>query len=491
VIPYRSIISVNKVSKQAIYLQLANQIMDLIKTGVLLPNTKLPSSRVMAELIGLHRKTIVACYDELLIQGWLISIPQKGTYVHAELPILNPNTLGKTQQPTAETAGFEFYKRDRSTRSQPVREDSVTYVNDGVTDVRLAPVQEIAQIYRGVCASRNISDHLDYGSTLGNAQLRQVLVEYLNETRGIKLSIDNIMITRGSQMGIYLAARLLIDPGDVILVGETNYISADYTFLNAGAQLDRVPVDEYGVDTKAVEVACQKRTVKAIYVTSHHHHPTTKTMSAERRLHLLNLAQEYHFAIIEDDYDYDFHYNHAPILPLMSHDVNGQVIYTGSLCKTVAPTFRIGYLVAGKEFIKEAANVRRYIDRQGDPLLEMTFARFIASGSLNRHINKTIKIYRKRRDLFVERLGGMEDYFEFDIPAGGMAFWLKLKNPYNWKEVAGTARKHKLEIGEWQRYDISGKGHNAIRLGFASHNEEETNTLFDRLRFAMEDLKSD
>lgn len=488
-LPFKSILRINKISKQAIYLQLANQIIDLIKTGALSPNTKLPSSRVMADLIGLHRKTIVACYDELLIQGWLVSIPQKGTYVNAELPLLKPNALGETQQFIPNRAGFEFYTRDKSNRSPSLEEQEITYINDGIADVRLAPIQEIAQIYRSICYSKTVSKHLGYGSTLGNHELRKVLATYLNETRGIKLSIDNIIITRGSQMGIHIATQLLVNPKDTILVGETNYISADYTFLNADARLHRLPVDEFGIDTKAVEDACQCNSVKAIYVTSHHHHPTTKTMSAERRLHLLNLSQEYKFAIIEDDYDYDFHYDHAPILPLVSHDIHGQVVYTGSLCKTVAPTFRIGYMIAADDFIAEASNVRRYLDRQGDPLLELTFAKFIKSGSLTRHINKTIKVYRKRRDLFVNHLDEMREFFEFDIPSGGMAFWLKLKSPYNWQEVAVTARKYKLEIGEWHRYDINNIGHNSIRLGFATFNEEEIKALFGKLIKTMEDQK--
>lgn len=486
-IPYKSILEINKRSKQAIYRQLASQLIELIKAGVLAPNTKLPSSRVLAELIGLHRKTIVACYDELLIQGWLVSIPQKGTYVHADIPVLKSDALGKALQPIPEKAGFEFRTRNRFNRSLSLKEDGISYVNDGIADVRLAPIKEIAQLYRSVCNSRNATDHLNYGSVCGSLELRTVLVEYLNETRGIKLGIDNIMITRGSQMGIYLATQLLIEPDDIMLVGVTNYISADFTFLNAEARLLRIPVDEQGIDTKAVEAACRTKTIKAIYVTSHHHHPTTRTMSAERRLHLLNLAKEYKFAIIEDDYDYDFHYSHSPILPLVSHDINGQVIYTGSFCKTVAPTFRIGYLIAAKEFIAEASEVRRHIDRQGDQLLELTFAKFIKSGSLTRHINKTLKIYRQRRDFFENYLNEMQQYFHFETPTGGMAFWLTLKHPYQWRDVAETARKVGLEIGDWQRYDLCNKGHNAIRLGFATYNEQESAVLFDKLKKTMAD----
>jgi len=491
VIPYQSIIHIDKSEKQAVYLQLANQLIQLIKDGVLASNTKLPSSRLMATMVDLHRKTVVASYDELIIQGWLVSIPKKGTYVHANLPLLKASNLGKVTTDFYKKTGFQFYKRDQSDRTFHTKREDWSYINDGINDVRLAPIQEIAQIYRSICNSKRVYEYLGYGSTHGNYKLREVLATYLHQTRGINSSPEQIMITRGSQMSIYLATQLLINPKDVILVGASNYISADYTFMHANAQLHRIPVDQYGIDTNAIEETCASLSVKAIYVTSHHHHPTTKTMSAERRLHLLNLAQQYNFAIIEDDYDYDFHYNHSPILPLASHDVNGHVIYIGSMCKTVVPAYRVGYMIAPQEFVQEAANIRRYIDRQGDELLELTFARFIKSGGLTRHINKSLKVYRHRRDLFVDRLNEMEDYFEFDIPNGGMAIWLKLKPPYSWKQVAHEARAQKLELGEWQRYDISNIGHNAIRLGFASYNEEEAVLLLNRLRKTMTTIAKD
>lgn len=484
-IPYKSILKIDKTSKQAIYLQLGNQLIELIKSGILAPKTKLPSSRVLAEIIGLHRKTIVACYDELLIQGWLESIPKKGTYVHSEIPILKSSPIGKSNKFIPIETGFQFQKKAAPHSALTEKKTGFTYLDDGLPDVRLTPIKQLSQIYRSVCNSRNVSKHLGYGSTFGNFDLRKTLVKYLNETRGIRLSVENIIITRGSQMGIHLSAQLLIKPGDIMLVGSTNYVSADHSFQSIGARLIRIPVDKNGIDTKVVEAFCKKNKIKGIYITSHHHHPTTKTLSAERRLHLLNLAYKYKFAILEDDYDYDFHYNHAPILPLASHDIHRQVIYIGSLCKTVAPNFRIGYIVAAKEFIEEAANRRRYLDRQGDAILELAFSQFIKSGSLNRHVNKTIKIYRKRRNFFADQLEKLKVYFEYEIPAGGMAYWIKLKSPYKWRNVEPIARKYKLEIGQWQRYDNDNNGHNSIRIGFASHNEAEIKLLFTKLRKTM------
>ncbi len=241
--------------------------------------------------------------------------------------------------------------------------------------------------------------------------------------------------------------------------------------------------------TDEIEFLCKKQKIKAVFLTSHHHHPTTVTLSAKRRIHLLNLAKTYHFAIIEDDYDYDFNYNHAPILPLASHDANGNVIYIGSFCKTVAPVFRVGYLVAPKSFITAAANFRRIIDRQGDALLELTFADFIKNGDLDRHIKKVLKIYKTRRDLFCELLQKeLSDFFTFQIPKGGMAVWVTLSKKYDWYVVAKMAQKYHLEIGDWQRYDSANTKHNAVRMGFANYTTEEIHVLINRLKATMHTL---
>ena len=323
---------------------------------------------------------------------------------------------------------FHFIKKNVIPDKRLEKKDDFIYINDGVSDARLTPIDEISRTYRRISAKKNIHQHLSYGTTYGNSTLREVLVKYLNASRGLNITKDNIIITRGSQMGIWLSSQLLLQKDDIVVVGQTNYQSADNTFLDREAQLKRVSIDQDGLVTDEIENLCKRQQIKAVYVTSHHHHPTTVTLSAKRRIHLLNLSRQYNFAIMEDDYDYDFNYNHAPILPLASHDTNGNVIYIGSVCKTVAPVYRVGYLIASKEFVDQAAEARRMVDRQGDALLELTFAHFIKSGDLDRHIRKVLKIYQHRRDLFCQLLKDqLSDYFEFEIPIGGMAIWVKLK----------------------------------------------------------------
>lgn len=487
--PYKTSFDLQRNQGSPLYLQLANQFIELIKSHKLPPKTKLPGSRSLSELLNVHRKTVVACYEELLLQGWVESIPKKGTYIKASLPILEQQDFLKKEQTRNDFTNFSFEKNELlNRRSFEFMENGMT-IDDGISDVRLTPLQDIVRTYRRISNRKSTLQALTYGATYGHQKLREVLSDYLNETRGLQCSSDNILITRGSQMGIYMTARLLLNEGDSVVVGETNYISADVSFLERKANLLRVPVDEDGLDVEAIAKLCQKQKIKAVYVTSHHHHPTTVTLSAERRIHLLNLAKEHQFAIIEDDYDYDFNYNHAPILPLASHDTHGNVVYIGSVCKTVAPVFRIGYLIAPKEFVQEAANARRYVDRQGDALLELTFADFIQSGDLDRHIKKTLKVYQSRRDLFCQLLKEeLGDYFEFEIPKGGMAVWTRLKSPYSWEEVSKVSRSYNLEIGDWQRYDYDGKGHNAIRIGFASKNEEEIKQMISALKASFKEL---
>ena len=490
--PYKTSFHLNRKNKQALYLQLANQFITLIKERKLLPKTKLPGSRTLSELLNVHRKTIVACYDELSLQGWVESIPKKGTFIHADLPKLQQQYFtALTAEKKIKTIGFQFYKDKLLDRKAIETKEDFMYLNDGISDARLTPTEDLARIYRRISSRKHIYKEMSYGSLFGNEKLRETLSEYLNKTRGLNTTKENILITRGSQMGIYLSAKLLLKKDDIILVGKTNYTSADTTFLQREANILRIAVDENGLVTQEIENICKSQKIKAVFVTSHHHHPTTVTLSAERRIHLLNLSKKYKFAIIEDDYDYDFNYNHSPILPLASHDINGNVVYIGSVCKTVAPVFRVGYLIAPTTFVNEAAKQRRFIDRQGDALLELTFEEFIKNGDLDRHIKKVMKIYKFRRDLFCQLLKEhFYDIFDFKIPKGGMAVWAKLNKKYSWEKVSEVTRNYQLEIGDWERYDNAKQHHNGIRIGFATYDEKEIYELINRFRKTFAEIKS-
>jgi GntR family transcriptional regulator/MocR family aminotransferase len=275
-------------------------------------------------------------------------------------------------------------------------------------------------------------------------------------------------------MGIYLASQLLFSKNDAVIVGDRNYIAANLTIQDAGTDLLRVDVDENGINTEQIAALCEKQSIRAVYITPHHHHPTTVTLSAKRRMHLLALSYQYKFAIIEDDYDYDFHYTHSPILPLASSDSQGSVVYIGALSKIVVPGIRIGYMIAPKSFIDEAAHLRRIIDRQGDSMMELTYAQMIKDGDIQRHSKKALKIYRERRDHFCDILSAdLGNHLDFKVPDGGMAVWTTLKGRSDWKTIRTKALSKGLSIESNEKYNTLAKDYSGIRMGFASLDKQE------------------
>jgi len=315
---------------------------------------------------------------------------------------------------------------------------------------------------------------LKYGNSKGSEHLRVSICNYLSNTRGLVVSPDNILITKGSQMGIYLASQLLLNPSDNIAVGISNYGSADNTFRYTGANLLRIPIDSNGMDMDYLEEILQHKKIKAVYIIPHHHFPTTVTMSMERRLKLLNLAKEYRFAIIEDDYDFDFHYDNKPYLPLAGIDHNHNVIYIGSISKTFAPALRIGFMIGPPSFIEAAASLREMIDKQGDTLLEEAFAVLYDNSEMERHFRKSLKVYRQRRNLFCHILkSDFKDKIEFKMPEGGLAIWSNFDKKIDLIKMSEDASKKGLYIGNGRFYKNESFSTNALRMGFASLRENE------------------
>lgn len=481
-VAYQSILRIDKTAKQAAYLQLANQLMALIRGGELRAGQKLLGSRQMAALLNIHRQTVVEAYDELLIQGWLETRTGSGTYVVENLPEINPTPLEKNQTQNsnpAKTAGFKIENAPHLARSV-LGASPHLHLDDGFPDPRLAPLAELSRAYRSQLLQGNPYVKLGYNDTKGSAWLRRELSAYLNETRGLKTTADNILITRGTVMGLYLASTGLLKKGDKVVVGELSWGGANMSFLQAGAELIKIPVDAHGLVIEALEKVCQQQPIRMVYVTSHHHYPTTVALRADRRLQLLRLAEAYRFIVFEDDYDYDFHYLSQPLLPLASADRQGMVLYCGSFTKAISPAFRVGYLVGSENVIHHLSQLRRIIDRQGDLMLENSFAELLQNGVIQRHIRKSLREYRARRDAFCELLSThLSSYLQFQIPDGGMAVWAHFDPSIDLEALATEALKKGLFFAD-------GKFHAPLthhtRLGFASSTVSELEECVEILK---------
>lgn len=474
-LPFSSLILINRKMATPVYLQIANQLISLIRKGTIQPGSKLPSGREMADLLKLHRKTIVAAYNELVSQDWAQANPRRGITVSNKLPVIKPrNFIAISANGYSSKKGVAIPARAEILTSAPSGHRFRLSINDGYPDHRIAPVDSLLREYKSIINLSRRRKFSGPADPAGLYLLRETLANFLSETRGLQLDAGNLMITRGAQMSIYLASQLLIKPGAVVLAGEPNYHLADATFKSLGAKLVRVPVDENGMNISWISKYCSKQIPDLIYIIPHHHHPTTVTLTADRRMALLNLITRYRIPVIEDDYDFDFHYSSSPILPLASADHEGLVVYIGSLTKTLSPGFRVGYMIGTESFIQHASKFRRLVDIRGDHVLEEALAHLFRNGDMQRHLKKSLKLYHQRRDIFANLLEiKLGDRIQFKTPSGGLAFWARFSQQFPLPEISALALREGLQLSDGLYYNSEKMNYNGLRLGFASMNEKE------------------
>nr|WP_315028779.1 PLP-dependent aminotransferase family protein [uncultured Chryseobacterium sp.] len=473
-IPYESFIKIDRNSETSIYLQIANQLVNAIQRGVLPFGTKLPGTRTFSEMLDIHRNTAVSVYDELSAQGWTESFPNKGTFVigkDREKPVKVHDFEENNLQTYPKLTGFSF--KSSNILDNPFEHSNCEYVfNDGVPDIRLTQIGQHSRFYSSILKRKSNQKALGHYNHDGSEFFKEHLSRYLNLSRGLPISKNNLLITRSTEMSIYIVSEILLSVGDVVLVGALSYFSVNMIFMKAGVQIVSIPIDEDGIIVESVREACKKQKIRMLYLTPHHHYPTTVALSAQRRLELLELAHEYGFIILEDDYDYEFHYDKSPILPLASADTHGMVIYIGSFGKSLAPGFRTGFIVAPENLMVEMRKYLGIIDRQGDILMERALGEMIEDGEINRYLKKSLKIYQERRDYLTTLLQEhLEGLITFQKPSGGLAIWMEWNIPINLMQLSRNSAKDNLFIPKTLLYQ--NKNLTAMRLGFGDLNFDE------------------
>ncbi|MCB5186857.1 PLP-dependent aminotransferase family protein [Methylobacillus caricis] len=467
-------------SRLPVFMQIVQKIIEEIQAGRLAPSSPMPSTRQLAADLAVNRKTVIMAYEELIAQGWLSSAMRSQTFVSPNLPSSSiSHHISASRKALAGSSALD------APRFATQKED-VIYFSDGMPDTRLIPGNIIARAFRHSLLHSAKNNCLAYGDPKGIYALRNSISEMLNMERGLYVTTDNICIVRGSQMGIFLAAKVLVKPGDNVVVEKLTYPPARDAFKSCGANILTVGLDESGLRVDELEEICKKTAVRAIYVTPHHQFPTTVTMTAERRLTLLMLAEKYDFHIIEDDYDHEFHFTNHPILPLASNDKQHRVIYVGSLSKVLAPALRVGYLVASSAFIERCSQEILLIDRQGNSVTEQTVSELINTGELRHHIRKTFKIYSERRasleGLINQHLAG---HVDFKMPVGGLAFWVLLKDGTRMESLLDHAAMERIDLLPADNFASTKQNLAAFRLGFGNLNLDEISEGVIRLKKAF------
>jgi GntR family transcriptional regulator/MocR family aminotransferase len=473
--PWEFVIHVDRDATLPPFLQIARSLAADIQRGRLRPGDRLPGSRRLAASLRVHRNTVLASLNELMAEGWLETTPGRGTFVARG--IAHPRGRPFSRRPGLRThvpAQVPLALPEPPAAYRPPSLPRGTLnLSNGAPDVRLVPARSIGRAYRRVLALRG-AELLAYGDPEGHPALRAALASMLASTRGLSVGPGDVLVTRGSQMALSLVARALVRPGDAVAVEEFGYRPAWEAFRAAGATVVPVAIDRDGIDIGALTRLASRTRLRAVCVTPHHQYPTTVTLKAARRLALLALARAERIAIIEDDYDHEFHYDGRPVLPLASADHFGLVVYVGTLSKILAPGLRIGYVVAPTAVLRSVAAIRSLLDIQGDPPTEAAVATLIEDGELQRHVARVRRVYANRREILAGSLRRtFGDDVEFTLAPGGMALWVRLRMTV---DVEAWARRS-LERGvSWytgRRYAFDGQPKPFARFSFAWLNERE------------------
>jgi len=484
-VPYRSFVIVDRVSATPVYLQVAHQLINAIQRGYLMDGHKLPGSRRMGSLLGLHRNTVVASYAELEAQGWIETHPSRGTFVRhgkTEKPKKLENGNPVLASYPAQT-GFHFKRW--TVLDNPFEPTQTGFrFDDGLPDPRLSHVGYLSRLLRINMKRKGNQAKLGYKHSTGSEYYKENLSNFLNLTRGLHISPRNILVTRSLELSIYLVAETVISPGDRVVVGELSYFATNMILQKAGATLITVPVDREGLDVSAIRKLCETGSFRMLYITPHHHYPTTVTLSAQRRIELLELSARYGFVILEDDYDYDFHYEGGPLLPIASADTGGMVVYVGTFGKSMAPGFRSGFIVAPPNLIDEMDKLLGIMDRQGDTLTELALGEMIADGEIHRYLKKSTYEYKQRRNhlaqLLLTRLG---KHVDFDVPTGGLAIWTRWPQELSLMELQRRCARFDLQIPRYLLYQSA--AYCGIRLGFGSYTTAEMTDVIHSVEQAL------
>lgn len=364
--------------------RLVEALREAILSGRLAPGERLPPSRALAAQLGVSRGTVVTAYEELVSEGYCAARVGAGTFITIAASKRRPEP--PPQPPHLSAWGRRLEHVDAAASSQPARFD----FRPGLAG-ETYPAEQLGRALRRAAVA--LGSEYNAGQPAGSRRLRVALAAYLARARAVRGTAEQVIAVSGSQQGMDLAARLLLDPDDTVCLEEPYYGRARAVFQALGARIVPVPVDGDGLIVERLPVDG----ARLVYVTPSHQYPTGAVLSPERRLALLDWAGRHDAWLLEDDYDSEFRYIGPPLPSLQGLDRAGRCIYLGSLSKLLHPALRAGYLVVPPALVPAATAAKSTLDQATTPLVQEALADLYESGEIERHLRRTLRTYRARR----------------------------------------------------------------------------------------------
>jgi GntR family transcriptional regulator / MocR family aminotransferase len=476
------LISVDRAADEPLHRQIYRALRRSILDSDLPENSMLPSTRALADDLGVCRNTVVAAYEQLSAEGYIETRQGSGTRV-AQLP--QKARRARNQAPGVADARLSHRGEVITTRPQPPRHPGLINFHPGVPETATFPFSIWSSLLAKHSRSRDES-LLGYTSFAGHAGLRRTIATSLTLGRGIDCTPEQVIVVTGAQAGLDLVSRVLMDEGDAVWMEEPGYLGARSAFLAGGGRLAPLRVSRQGwsLDDPALPPP------RLVYVTPSCQWPFGTIMRVDERLRLLAIAEHHKAWVIEDDFDGEYRFRGSPVPALRSLEHAERVIYLGSFGKTLLPSLRIGYLIVPRE-LSEAFDKAVGITGQFPPLhLQATASDFIEKGYFTKHLRRMRRLYAKRQDELVRlcqaELGRWLTIAENDA---GMQLFARFAMSFDDGEVVEAARKEGIDVHALSINYHSTSPEHGLLLGYAALDERTMRKAVRALRSTFERLE--
>ncbi|MFB9884850.1 MocR-like pyridoxine biosynthesis transcription factor PdxR [Balneatrix alpica] len=457
-----------------LYRQLYLQLRQLILNGVLPPGCRLPSTRTLAKELDVSRITVISVFDQLLAEGFLISQAGSGTYVNAEVQH-QVQQIPSNRNPIPRVSGWSLAMSRRSQRYTKIGKKTwYDYPNCFVPSSPAFdqfPRQVWNKLHNRYLHHPGI-ELLSYGDSRGYEPLREALVDYLRDVRGLVCRKENIVVVTGATQAINYLGWLLLDAGDVVWMEDPGHVAARLAFSGTGARVLPVPIDSQGIDVGYAETVLPQ--AKLLFSTPSRQHPLCITMPMQRRLELLQWAARADAWVIEDDCESELYFHGRPPNALYTLDPNSRVIYVGTLSKVMFPGLRLGYVVMPEELVEAWCALCTVMDRPPPNFTQAVVADFMAEGHLISHIRRMRELYAGRQQRLVALLQQhCGDFFELQQAQAGLQLLAWLPPGLDDRQVSEAILQEGVDAYPLSHWSVNPNPRGALLLGFAGVPEAE------------------
>jgi len=483
---FSPLISVDRTASKPLYSQVYDAFRAAIVGRSLRAGERIPSTRALASELRISRIPVLNAYAQLLAEGYFTSRSGSGTFVSSSLPGL----VAPAEERSARSTRARPMPRPVAQRCSliPPYDRPAWVTGTGAfslshTAVDAFPFHVWSKLVTRYCRNLHLSA-IQYGDPMGFRELREAIGAYLRAARSVRCEWRQIMIVSGSQQALDISARVLLDAGSPVWVEEPGYWLTRHMLSAAGCRLVPVPVDDDGLDVSAGIKRCRK--ARAAYVAPSHQYPLGATMSASRRLQLLEWAQSAGSWIVEDDYDSEYRYDSKPIASLKGLDRSSRVIYIGTFSKVLFPSLRVGYIVIPADLLEHFLAARHAMDVSPPHLYQAVLANFINEGHFSRHIRRMRVSYGERREILANSIAKeFGSLLQLHGAEAGLHLTVTLPKGYRDRAISVKAAGQNLWLWPLSPAYLGAASRQGFILGFGGVTPAEIPDAVRRLREAL------